>query len=175
MLMIFPNHSINLALLTFNEACIPMYKFLLLLITMALLTHQLHAESLLERNAQFAGAMATKEGYKAIYQLDQSNPDIIKKAIRNIHNLLEDPRLKGKVQVELIAYAGGTEAYIKGSPFEQDLKSLVEKGVIVAQCSNSLKERKMTKDQLFDFIGYVPSANGELIIRNTEGWTIIKP
>jgi len=128
-----------------------------------------------EQNRSYTGAIASKKIYRAIYQLDSNDPKIITKAIRNIRNALNDPRLKGKLQIQLIAFSGGTEAYLKGSPYEGALKELIEQGVIVSQCLNSLKERNLSKDQLYDFIGYVPSGNGELIIRAAEGWTIIKP
>lgn len=128
-----------------------------------------------ESNRQYTGAEATKESYKAIYQLDSNNTDVIKKAIRNIKNLLEDPRLKGRVQVELVAYSGGTEALMKTSEYEAGLRELVSKGVIVAQCLNTLKERKLDKLQFLDFVAFVPSANGELVIRGAEGWVIVKP
>lgn len=132
-------------------------------------------EPVFEKNYTFSGASATKESYRAIYQLDSNEPKVIEKALRNINNALQDTRLKGKLQIELVAFAGGTEAYMKGGKYESELKALVEKGVIVAQCSNTLKERKISRDQIYDFIGVVPSANGELIIRQSEGWAIIKP
>lgn len=128
-----------------------------------------------ELNRQYTGAEATKEVYKAIYQLDSNDPKVIKKALRNIKNLMEDPRLVGRVQVEIIAYAGGTEALMLTSEHEAALRELVSKGVIVAQCLNTLKERKLEKSQFFDFIAFVPSANGELVIRGAEGWVIVKP
>jgi len=130
---------------------------------------------LLEKNRAFTGATATQKHYHAIYQLDTNDPKIIEKAIRNINNALNDPRLAGKIQLELIAFGGGTDAYLRGGKYEQDLKALAEKGVIVAQCNNTLKERKITRDQLYDFIGIVPSGNGELIIRQAQGWSVIKP
>ena len=129
----------------------------------------------LEKNAAYTGAKAEKKKYHAIYQLDNADTKIIEKAIRNINNALTDPRLAGKIVIELVAFSGGTEAYMKGSKFENDLKALVEKGVIVAQCNNTLRERKISRDQLYDFIAIVPSGNGELIIREAEGWAIVKP
>lgn len=133
------------------------------------------AQSRMETNKNYTGAVAKKSMYRAIYQLDQGSPEIIKKAIRNINNLLADPRLKGKIQIEVVAFSGGTEAYKKGSEYEDALKALVDKGVLVVQCLNTLKERKIEKNELFDFIGYVPTGNGELVIRATDGWTIVKP
>ena len=129
----------------------------------------------LKVNAAFTGAKAVKKTYNAVYQLDNNDPKVIEKAIRNINNALNDPRLAGKLKIELIAFSGGTDAYLKGSKYENDLKALVERGVIVAQCNNTLHERKISRDQLYDFIAVVPSGNGELILRQAEGWAVVKP
>ena len=133
------------------------------------------SNQLLEKNRNFTGAVASQKHYHAIYQLDTNDPKTIEKTIRNINNALTDPRLQGKVEIELIAYSGGTDAYLKNGKYENDLKFLVEKGVIVAQCSNTLRERKLTRNDIYDFIGVVPSGNGELIIREAQGWAIVKP
>lgn len=132
-------------------------------------------DNILAKNKAYTGAKAIRKNYRAIYQLDNSDPKSIEKAIRNINNALTDPRLAGKIQIEMIAFSGGTDAYMKGSKYEEDIKALAEKGVIVAQCGNTLRERKISVDQIYDFIAVVPSANGELIIRAAEGWIIIKP
>ncbi|GAC1484572.1 MAG: hypothetical protein NVS1B13_10130 [Flavisolibacter sp.] len=155
-----------------------MKKLSLVLLSVVLLTTVATAQTIdkaLEKNAAFTGVKANKKMYYAIYQLDVNDLKIIEKAIRNINNALNDPRLVGKIEIELIAFGGGTDAYLKGSKYEEELKALVQKGVIVSQCNNTLKERKITRDQLYPFIAIVPSGNGELIIRQAEGWSVIKP
>lgn len=155
-----------------------MKKVSIILLSLVLLTTTVTAQTTdmtLEKNKAFTGAKAAKNQYHAIYQLDNADTKIIEKTIRNINNALTDPRLAGKIEIELIAFSGGTDAYMKGSKYEADLKSLVQKGVIVAQCNNTLKERKISRDQLYDFIAVVPTGNGELIIRQAEGWSVIKP
>lgn len=147
----------------------------IILLSTSLKAQSNNMENKLKENAQFTGAVAHNKHYKAIYQLDSNNPDIIKKAFRNIKNVLNDPRLEGKIEVELITFSGGTEVMLKDSGYEDALKELIAKGVRVAQCTNSLHERNLKKEQLFDFIGYVPSGNGELVIRASEGWVIVKP
>lgn len=127
-----------------------------------------------EKNRAFTGAKAPRKMLHAIYPLDTNDPKVIEKTFRHIENALTDPRLVGKVQIELIGFGGGTEAYLKGSKYEADLKALLEKGVIISQCNNSLMQRKISRDQIYDFIAVVPSANGELIIRQAEGWAVIK-
>lgn len=132
-------------------------------------------EHSIEKNKNFKGAVSSKKSYKAIFQLDTNDPKIISKTIRNINNVLTDPRLSGKLTIELIAFSGGTDAYLKESAFENELKALVEKGVIVAQCNNTLKERNISTAELYNFIAFVPSGIGEIIIRQGEGWAVIKP
>lgn len=95
--------------------------------------------------------------------------------LRNIDNAMEDPRLKGKVEIELVAFSGGYTMYLKSGQYEKALRALQAKGVVLAQCNNTIKERNIDKKTLFDFIGYVPSGNGEIIIRGNEGWAIVHP
>lgn len=153
------------------------YIILSILLSTQLSYSQSETESKnMQKNKSYTGAKADQENYKAIYQLDTNDPKIIQKTIRNINNVLEDPRLKGKLEIELITFSGGTEALLKkNSQYEKPLKDLINKGVTIAQCENSLKEQNRTKNELYEFVGYVPSGNGELIIRAKQGWAIVKP
>lgn len=128
-----------------------------------------------KKNRDFAGAPVKQQQYRVIYQMDNGDPKVIEKVLRNLNNALNDPRLRGKLQAELVAFSGGTDAYMKGSKYEEALKQLVKKGVIIAQCANTLQERKIDRDRIYDFIGLVPSGNGELILRQAEGWAVVKP
>lgn len=123
----------------------------------------------------FTGAEATLNNYKALYVLNNGDEKKITGILRNIKNALEDPRLKGKLEIELIVFGDGVRVYEKTGPFEQTLKDLQAKGVILAQCENTIKERHIDKSALFPFIFYVPSANGEIIIRQYQGWAIVHP
>lgn len=123
----------------------------------------------------FTGAIATHNNYNALYVLNSSEEKKIRGTLGNIKNALEDPRLKGKLQIELVVFGDGVAAFMKTSAFEQTLKDLQAKGVILAQCSNTVRERKIDKKDLFDFISYVPSGNGEIILRGAEGWVVVHP
>ena len=125
--------------------------------------------------APFHGAAADLKEYKVAYQLNTDEDKKIAATLKNISNALSDPRLAGKLQVELVVHGGGVAAFKKGSPYEQDLLNLQKQGVILAQCENTLKERKISKDELYNFLSFVPSGNGELIIRQAQGWGIIHP
>ena len=124
---------------------------------------------------EFTGAVADQASYKVVYQLDSDDPKLIKMTLRNMKNALEDPRLKGKLQMELVAFAGGVTVFRKDQPYEPELQALKAKGVILAQCLNTIKERNISKEELFPFISYVPTGNGELIIRQAQGWALVHP
>ncbi len=123
----------------------------------------------------FHGAIATKKIYRAVYQLNSGDEKKISSTLKNIKNALEDQRLVGKLNVELVVHGDAVIAFKKNSPYEQQLLALQKQGVLLAQCENTIKERNIKKDELFDFISYVPSAAGELIIRQAQGWSILHP
>lgn len=125
--------------------------------------------------ASFKGASATLKSYKALYILDQSDAKKMKMVLRNINNALDDPRLKGKLKVELVAFGDGVELYRKTNHMDTLLVGLQKRGVILAQCENTIRERKISKEDLWPFISYVPSGNGEIIIRQYQGWATVHP
>lgn len=123
----------------------------------------------------FVGAVAKKARYRAVYQLDSDDPKRIKQTLRNMKNALADPRLLGKLQLELVVFGGGTDVFRKSQPYEAELRALQQQGVLLAQCQNTMKERQISPDELFPFIAYVPTGNGELIIRQQQGWALVHP
>ena len=116
-----------------------------------------------------------KTKYKAVYQLNSDDDKTIRGTLRNIKNALEDPRLKGNVTIELVAHSGGVTAFKKDHPYESLLQDLQSRGVILVECENTMREKNISKEELFPFIRYTPSGNGELIIKQTEGWSYVHP
>lgn len=124
---------------------------------------------------EFQIAKANRKSYQAMYVINESDKTKMDAVIRNIGNVLEDPRLKGKLKIVLLAFGGGVEIFKKNNAYQFQLLSLKEKGVIFLQCENTLNERHISKEELYDFIHYTPSGNGEIILRQYEDWAIVKP
>jgi uncharacterized protein len=146
----------------------------LFMVVMTLLTVKTFSQTS-SNPASFRGAVANLKAYKALYILNTSDEKKIKGTLRNINNALEDPRLKGKLQVELIVFGDGVEVFKKANNFDTVLTNLQKKGVLLAQCENTIRERKISKEELWPFISYVPSGNGEIIIRHYQGWATVHP
>ena len=113
--------------------------------------------------------------YGAIFQIDSGGEGSIKKTLNNIENLLNDPRLKGHIHIELLANSKGFDVYVKNNGFEKKLEHLQKEGVILAQCSNTLRELHVERKDLYPFITIVPSGVGEITLRQAQGWAYIHP
>lgn len=125
--------------------------------------------------AAFTAAKAKLKHYDALYIINSNDDKRIRATLRNMDNALTDPRLAGKLHLELIAFGDGVTVYLKDGPYEPLLLALQAKGVDLAQCNNTLKERKIDKDALFPFVSIVPSGNGEIILRQYQGWAVVHP
>ena len=123
----------------------------------------------------YTGAEASRASYKAIFHIDGDAGSAMKKTVGNINNLLNDPRLKGKIKIELLANSKGYKIYDKNNGLEKQLLDLQSRGVILAQCNNTLNELKVDRATLYPFISIVPSGVGELTIRQADGWAYIHP
>ncbi|MDA8382917.1 MAG: DsrE family protein [Betaproteobacteria bacterium] len=126
-------------------------------------------------DGRYTGAKATRAHYGAIFQIDAGGNGAIKKTLTNIDNLLEDPRLAGKIRIELIANSKGYDVYVKNNGFEKRLRRLQAKGVILAQCANTLRELHVDRKDLYPFVSVVPSGVGEITLREAQGWAYIHP
>jgi intracellular sulfur oxidation DsrE/DsrF family protein len=148
-----------------------MKKYTLILFVFALFAFAKTASA--QTDSTFTGAQPKLAHYDALYAINSSDDTKIKSVFRHIANAMDDERLKGKLHVELVFYGDGVAAYMKSGPYEKDLKGLQAKGVTLAVCNNTVKQRKIDRNDLFPFIWYVPSANGEIILRHYDGWAVI--
>lgn len=124
----------------------------------------------------FTGAEPSPSAtYKVLFILNEGDDKKIRGVIRNINNAIKDPRFGGKLQVELLAFSDGVALFKKENGYDSLLLDLKKKAVLLAQCENTLRERKIGKDKLWPFISFVPSGVGEVIIRQQQGWSSIHP
>jgi len=88
-------------------------KGFIYLFILALLTAFVPAMAQTNDVSAFHGAEATKDRYRAVYQLNTADTSVIRHALANIQNSLNDPRLKGKLDIELVVYSGAVAVYKK--------------------------------------------------------------
>lgn len=123
----------------------------------------------------FDSLIAKKAKYKAIFQLNSSDEKVIESTLKNITNSMADSKLKNQITIELVVHGNGVVFFMKDHPYEKQILDLKEKGVILVQCLNTLKNKNISKEQLFPFIYYVESGVAEIIYRQHQGWAYIHP
>jgi uncharacterized protein len=81
-----------------------------------------------------------------------------------------------KAQIEVVLHGGGILLGVTDkTKYAKELKDYVEnKGVTVAVCQNTMRARKITKEQLLPFLTTVPSGVVEIVKKQDSGWAYLK-
>jgi len=72
----------------------------------------------------FTGAKAVLKHYKALYVLNSGEEKKINGTLRNLKNALDDPRLKNKLELELVVFGDGVALFDKNGPYQEKLKEI---------------------------------------------------
>jgi intracellular sulfur oxidation DsrE/DsrF family protein len=91
----------------------------------------------------------------------------------NIRNLLSG-LAPDEVEVEVVAFGPGIASVIKPSAADAEIQALMAKHVVFVACENSMRARKVTKADLIDGMGTVPSGIVEVVKKQEAGWTYVK-
>lgn len=93
--------------------------------------------------------------------------------IGNLKNLREG---WPKAQVEVVFHGNGINMVMgEKTKYTKELKDFVEnKQVVMVVCENTMRMKKVTKEQLLPFVGTVPMGIGEIILKQEKGWSYIK-
>jgi len=99
--------------------------------------------------------------------------------LRNVDNLQKElgaPNLELEVVVYGKAWPLAARPEKGGATeFHAKVEAAVRGGVRFAMCENTMKRHQLTKADLMPFMVTVPSAMGELVRRQTDGWAYLKP
>jgi Uncharacterized conserved protein len=90
------------------------------------------------------------------------------KSCRNLINEIPD------AVVEVVFHQSAIGAVVKGSSFEDDIRDLISRGVIVVACRNSMRDRGIKESDLIDGVTIVNAGVAEIVKRENEGWAYLK-
>lgn len=109
--------------------------------------------------------------HRAVVHLNDADPDKIRAVLQNITNLYT--ALAPHVELELVAHGPGIA--VATSPADAQLERLLEMGLTVCVCHNSLTAQHLTPSDLLLPATVVPSGVAHLVARQTEGWSYLRP
>lgn len=93
--------------------------------------------------------------------------------LRNVLNLRAD--LGPGVPVELVAHGPGVELLTGESCLDAEVRQVLDQGVRLLACRNTLASRGLAPDDLLPGVGMTPSGVGHLARRQLEGWAYVRP
>lgn len=114
--------------------------------------------------------------YKVIFHVDELNKWNL--ALKNTDNLL-DAINTNNFNIEILANAEAVKAYVSNNNTEINLrnkmKTLSDRGIKFVACNNALKTFNINKEDLNPFVHIVPVGILELVNKQIEGFSYIKP
>jgi intracellular sulfur oxidation DsrE/DsrF family protein len=118
-------------------------------------------------------SMAHASDYKIVFELTSDDKKNWAALLNNIENVRRE--LGPKTEVEVVSHGGGISFLLKKSDFQKDrMQKLAKEGIKFLGCENTMKRKKIKRDELYDFTGTVPAGLAEIIRKQKEGWAYIK-
>ncbi|MFN7085399.1 MAG: DsrE family protein [Burkholderiales bacterium] len=111
---------------------------------------------------------------KVVIQVSDGDPRTWNQALNVIKNI-QEAYGKDKVDVELVVFGNGIGMLKMDSEVGNRISDTMESGAKVLACENTMRGRKLVKEDMLASIGYVPAGVVEIITRQKQGWAVIRP
>lgn len=120
-----------------------------------------------------ASAKATQK-HKVIFQVSDNDPAKWNLALNNVRNVQQDLGA-GNVEIEIVAYGPGLGMLKMDSTVGNRVGEALSSGVKVVACENTMTNQNLNRDDMLAKIGYVKAGVIELMLKQQEGWSYIRP
>lgn len=121
-----------------------------------------------------ASPVSSPSGNKVVIQVSDNDPAKWNLALNNAKNVQNDYGA-GKVQVEIVAYGPGIGMLKADSVTATRVAEASQAGVQVSACQNTMKAQKLTPADMNTSVAYVPSGVVEIMKRQQQGWSYVRP
>jgi len=109
-----------------------------------------------------------------IMQVSDNDPGKWQLALNNAENV-QQALGKDKVKVEIVAYGPGLNMLKGDSKVAAGVNAAMDRNVEVVACGVTMKKMKVTKDDLIGGVTVVPGGVIEIMKRQSEGWSYVRP
>lgn len=117
--------------------------------------------------------MSSRSSLGVVVHLDESDEVKHEALVRNVGNLVDD--VGDDVTVEVVVHGPGIGFCLSDSPDAGAVQSLLQRGVVVAACENTLHMKEIDRASLAPGVVTVASGVGELVRKQHEGWAYVRP
>jgi intracellular sulfur oxidation DsrE/DsrF family protein len=117
---------------------------------------------------------AADDKAKLVIQVSENNPALWNLALNNAKNIQKDLG-KDNVELEIVAYGPGINMLKAESEVANRVDEAIGTGVQVMACENTMRNQKLSKDDMNAKVGYVPSGVVEIMQRQQHGYAYLRP
>jgi intracellular sulfur oxidation DsrE/DsrF family protein len=111
---------------------------------------------------------------RMVIQVSVNDPATWNLALNNAKNIQKDIG-KDNVDLEIVAYGPGINMLKVESEVANRINEAVDSGVQVMACQNTMRNMKLNNEDLNAKVGYVPSGVVEIMKRQQQGYTYLRP
>ena len=112
--------------------------------------------------------------HKVVFQVSDNDPGKWNLTLNNARNVQQDLGEKN-VEIEIVAYGPGIGMLKMDSAVGNRIGEAMSTGVQVVACENKMTNQKLSRDDMLSRIGYVKAGVVELMEKQRQGWSYIRP
>jgi len=120
-----------------------------------------------------APAVAQTSANRVVMQVSDGDTAKWNLALNNARNL--QTALAGKVEIEIVAYGPGIGMLKADSIVGNRVHDALASGVKIVACENTMQAQKLAKADMLGGIGYVEAGVVEIMERQQQGWSYLRP
>lgn len=111
--------------------------------------------------------------HKVVLQLSSNDTMVYKGLLNNLFHLKEG--FGETLEIEVVMHGPGIELMQKSkSKYEAQISKWAKENVKFIVCENTMKNKKVSKDDIFTIATFAPMGLGYIIERQEQGWSYIK-
>jgi intracellular sulfur oxidation DsrE/DsrF family protein len=122
--------------------------------------------------APATSARATQN--RLVFQVSDAEPAKWNLALNNALNVQQDLG-QGNVDIEIVVYGPGIGMLKMDSVAGNRIADAMASGVKVVACENTMRNQKLTRQDMLPAISYVPAGVVELMRKQQQGWAYLRP
>lgn len=111
---------------------------------------------------------------RVVIQVSDGDPKTWNQAL-NVMKNIQEAYGKDKVDVRLVVFGNGIGMLKMDSEVGNRIDDALQSGAHVYACENTMRGRKLAKDDMLGKIGYVPAGVIDIITKQKEGWPVVRP
>jgi intracellular sulfur oxidation DsrE/DsrF family protein len=132
------------------------------------------ASILLSGIAVTSQAQPASQRNKVVIQVSDIETAKWNLALNNARNIQADLGA-ANVDIEIVAYGPGIGMLKLDSPVANRVDEATAAGVRILACENTMKGQKLARSDMLTGIGYVNAGVVEIMQRQQQGWSYIRP